>query len=61
LIASFVALALIMLSAVDFDDQSALTANKIYGVWANWFLAHELAAVDRTGAQPIPKAKLGAR
>jgi hypothetical protein len=37
-----------VLPAIDFNDQSALAANKIDHVWTDRFLAHELVAINRT-------------
>src|SRR5262245_46271542 len=48
-----------VLAAVDLDHQAPLTANEIDDERSNGLLADELAAIDCTGAQPVPELELG--
>ena len=61
LVADLVTLTFIVLPAIDFDNQSALAADEVHSVRADWLLSNELGPVNRSRAQPIPKAKLGGR
>lgn len=50
-----------MLSAIDFNDQTTLAADKVNGVRADRLLANEFPAVDDTRPQPLPKRQFGVR
>src|ERR1700745_45533 len=45
-----------ILAAVDFNNQSLLTTNKIYDIGSNRLLADKLGARERTSAQSIPQS-----
>jgi hypothetical protein len=48
-----------MLPAVNLNNKSALSANKVDNKSSDGFLAHEFAAADSPRAQPVPKQKFG--
>ena len=49
---------LLMLRAVDLDDQSLLEADEVYDVWAKWLLATELVTEDLPASQTNPQHSL---
>jgi hypothetical protein len=47
-----------MLTAVDFNDQTPLSAYEVDNVLANWFLTNKLAAFEGTRAQLSPQTQI---
>jgi len=45
-----------MLAAIDLDDESSLSANKVDDVGANWFLAHEFEAAEPARPEVPPQS-----
>src|SRR5699024_1982845 len=48
-----------VLSSIEFNNQAAFMAEKIYNITPHWNLSSELEAHEAAGTQVIPKTKLG--